>query len=150
MNGLAWKQVKSTEKWTQVPHFSSVLVPLPFTSASIHVFVYCSPSSPQKYSMMRWEAANLNLLEKSLILIPSHTQESKSWCTKQMTKESWSHCLAEASLLRSKGPCSFILWLPRGRERERDGQESGVHRCKLLHLEWISNEILLNSTRNYS
>ena len=26
--------------------------------------------------------------------------------------------------------------------------ESGVNRCKLLHLEWISNEILLYSTRN--
>ena len=27
--------------------------------------------------------------------------------------------------------------------------ESGVNRCKLLHLEWISNEILLYSTENY-
>ena len=26
--------------------------------------------------------------------------------------------------------------------------ESGVNRCKLLHLEWISNEILLYSTGN--
>ena len=25
----------------------------------------------------------------------------------------------------------------------------GFHRCKLLPLEWISNEILLYSTRNY-
>ena len=27
--------------------------------------------------------------------------------------------------------------------------ESGVGKCKLLHLEWISNEILLYSTGNY-
>ena len=27
-------------------------------------------------------------------------------------------------------------------------QETGPYRCKLLHLEWISNEILLYSTRN--
>ena len=27
--------------------------------------------------------------------------------------------------------------------------ESGVTRCKLLHLEWISNEILLYSIENY-
>ena len=27
--------------------------------------------------------------------------------------------------------------------------ESGVNRCKLLHLEWISNKILLYSTGNY-
>ena len=27
--------------------------------------------------------------------------------------------------------------------------ESRVNRCKLLHLEWISNETLLYSTRNY-
>ena len=26
---------------------------------------------------------------------------------------------------------------------------SGVNRCKLLHLEWISNEILLYSTGDY-
>ena len=26
--------------------------------------------------------------------------------------------------------------------------ESGINRCKLLHLEWISNEILLCSTGN--
>ena len=28
--------------------------------------------------------------------------------------------------------------------------ESGVRRCKLFHLEWISNEVLLYSTGNYS
>ena len=27
--------------------------------------------------------------------------------------------------------------------------EFGVNRCKLLHLEWISNDILLFSTGNY-
>ena len=27
--------------------------------------------------------------------------------------------------------------------------EVGVSRCKLLHLEWISNEVLLYSTGNY-
>ena len=27
--------------------------------------------------------------------------------------------------------------------------EFGVHRCKPLHLEWISNEVLLYSTENY-
>ena len=27
--------------------------------------------------------------------------------------------------------------------------EFGLSRCKLLHLEWISNEVLLCSTRNY-
>ena len=36
------------------------------------------------------------------------------------------------------------LWLPRAR---MDGK-FGVSRCKLLHLEWISNEILLQSTGN--
>ena len=39
-------------------------------------------------------------------------------------------------------------WLPRRRGRERDGWESGVGRCKRLHLEWISNGILLDSTGN--
>ena len=27
--------------------------------------------------------------------------------------------------------------------------EFGVRRCKLLHLEWINNEVLLYSTGNY-
>ena len=36
------------------------------------------------------------------------------------------------------------LWLPRRRGREWvDWREFGVSRCKLLRLEWISNEILL-------
>ena len=38
------------------------------------------------------------------------------------------------------------LWLPR--RSGMDG-EFGVSRCKLLHLEWISNEVLLYSTGNY-
>ena len=29
------------------------------------------------------------------------------------------------------------------------GWESEVNRCKLLHLEWISNEVLLFGTGNY-
>ena len=41
------------------------------------------------------------------------------------------------------------LWLPRGRGRgwEWDGLE--FTRCKLLYLEWISNEILLYNTGKY-
>ena len=34
-------------------------------------------------------------------------------------------------------------------EGEGMDREFGVRRCKLLHLEWISNEVLLNSTGNY-
>ena len=42
------------------------------------------------------------------------------------------------------------MWLPRG-ERQRSGMdgEFGIGRCKLLHLEWISNEVLLYSMGNY-
>ena len=36
-----------------------------------------------------------------------------------------------------------------GGERSGLDWELGVSRCKLLHLEWISNEILLHSTGNY-
>ena len=37
------------------------------------------------------------------------------------------------------------------REGEGNGMdwEFGVSRCQLLHLEWISNEVLLYSTGNY-
>ena len=42
------------------------------------------------------------------------------------------------------------LWLPWG-EGERNGMdwEFGFSRCKLLHLEWISDAVLLHSTGNY-
>ena len=36
----------------------------------------------------------------------------------------------------------------KGRGIGMDG-EFGVGRCRLLHLEWISNEVLLHSTGNY-
>ena len=32
---------------------------------------------------------------------------------------------------------------------ERDGLGVGARRCKLLHIEWINNKVLLYSTRNY-
>ena len=36
------------------------------------------------------------------------------------------------------------LWLPRGREGgRRMDWEFGVSTCKLLHLEWINNTVLL-------
>ena len=35
-----------------------------------------------------------------------------------------------------------------GRGGSRMDREFGVSRCKLLHLEWISNEVLLHSTGN--
>ena len=36
-----------------------------------------------------------------------------------------------------------------GRGGSGMGWEFGVNRHKLLHLEWISNDVLLNSTGNY-
>lgn len=32
------------------------------------------------------------------------------------------------------------LWLPSGRGMGRDGWESGVSRCQLVHVEWIPNK----------
>ena len=41
------------------------------------------------------------------------------------------------------------LWLPRWRGWNEMDWKFGVNRCKLLHLEWISGEILLYYTGNY-
>ena len=41
------------------------------------------------------------------------------------------------------------LVIGKGEEEGVMNWESGVNRCKLLHLEWLSNEILLYSTGNY-
>ena len=38
------------------------------------------------------------------------------------------------------------LVVAKGEGREWDGLGFGVSRCKLLHLEWISNEVLLDNT----
>ena len=42
------------------------------------------------------------------------------------------------------------LWLPRGRGfgGEKDW-EFGISRCKLVHIGWINNKVLLYSTGNY-
>ena len=42
------------------------------------------------------------------------------------------------------------LWLPRSQGGRGIGWEFGVDRCKLLHLEWINNKVLLYSTKNYT
>ena len=53
--------------------------------------------------------------------------------------------------MRIKGDDGKIMdmedrsWLPRGMGMD---WEFGVHRCRLLPLEWISNEILLYITGN--
>ena len=39
--------------------------------------------------------------------------------------------------------------MPRGRGRSGMDGEFGVGGCKLLHVEWISNEVLLYSAGNY-
>ena len=41
------------------------------------------------------------------------------------------------------------LWLPRCRGRGMDWKGVGVGRCKLLHLEWINNKVLMYTTGNY-
>ena len=42
----------------------------------------------------------------------------------------------------------LVVAMVGGGGRAMDG-ESGIDRCKLLHLEWRSNEMLLYSTGNY-
>ena len=41
------------------------------------------------------------------------------------------------------------LVIAKGRGGSGMDRETGVSRCKLLHLEWISKEVLLYSTGNY-
>ena len=42
------------------------------------------------------------------------------------------------------------LWLPKGRRMWRGMYWGlGVGRCKLMHLSWINNKTLMDSTENY-
>ena len=51
----------------------------------------------------------------------------------------------------SKLTSATDLWLTRGKGGwEGMEWEFGVSRCKLLHIEWINNKVLLYSTGNYS
>ena len=66
------------------------------------------------------------------------------WTLKYGTNEPTYKTEADSQTWRTE------LWLLRGREeRRRTDWESGVGRCKLLHLEWINNKVLLYSTGNY-
>ena len=54
------------------------------------------------------------------------------------TKQKQTHKHARLEVAKGKGGGSGMDW------------EFGVNRCKLLHLEWTSNKVLLHSTGNYS
>ena len=41
------------------------------------------------------------------------------------------------------------LWLPRGRGVVGMDGKFEISRCKLFYIEWINNQVLLYSTRNY-
>ena len=56
--------------------------------------------------------------------------------------------MAQMNLFTSQKTDSEIILWARGWGK-RMGWESEVGRCKLLHLEWINNKVLLYSTRNY-
>ena len=61
--------------------------------------------------------------------------------------EMWNNSGAKLSIEKSRWDLTFIrnrLWGQRGMD-----WEFGVGRCKLLHLEWIKNKVLLYSTGNY-
>ena len=87
---------------------------------------------------------------------------------RQSLDHSLSFCLSKAGRARRqfklpiacnsrfaiKNICDFQtwrthLWLPRGRGRSGIDWEFGLSRCKLLHLEWMGNNVLLYSTGNY-
>ena len=57
-------------------------------------------------------------------------------------------CLRKSSPIQSYKRIS--LWSPRGRgEGKAMDWEFGIDRCKLLHLKWINNKVLVYSTGNY-
>ena len=58
---------------------------------------------------------------------------------------------AEVYMLQDQGPANFPASIFHSRNWGGSGTdwEFGISRCKLLHMEWISNEVLLNGTGNY-
>ena len=73
----------------------------------------------------------------------TETENHSMFCNFEM----WNNSGAKLSIEKSRWDLTFIrnrLWGQRGMD-----WEFGVGRCKLLHLEWIKNKVLLYSTGNY-
>ena len=78
-------------------------------------------------------------------------QQSHFWAYIQ-TKLSFRKIHAALCYLQNRNKLMDIenrFVVAKGRGRNGMDWEFGVSRCKLLYLEWISNEILLYSTGNY-
>ena len=86
-----------------------------------------------------------------------HTKWSKS--EKRKTNTIWYHLYLESNIwhkwtyIQKRNKLMYLENRLVIAKEEREGVgmdwEFGVSRCKLLHLEWISNEILLYSSGNY-
>ena len=59
--------------------------------------------------------------------------------------DGYTHTHTENRSIRSEVLCGSKEEVWRGMD-----WESGINRCKLFHLEWVSNKILLYSTGNYT
>ena len=89
--------------------------------------------------------------------LETHTKWSKS--EKRKTNTIWYHLYLESNIwhkwtyIQKRNKLMYLENRLVIAKEEREGVgmdwEFGVSRCKLLHLEWIINEILLYSSGNY-
>lgn len=55
----------------------------------------------------------------------------------------WKQDLDSASTNTDRCTDRAGLWLLRGKEEGEGGSEFGIRGCKLVHIGWVSNEVLL-------
>ena len=108
---------------------------------------YYSPIKKRK--IMPFAATWLQL--EILILSEVSQKENDKYHTVSLI--SGIQCMAQWTYLHKRNELMFLenrLWLSGGGGGSGMDWDFRVSRCKLLHLEWVSNEILLYSTRNYT
>ena len=111
----------------------------------VHIYTIEYYSAIKKNEIMSLAATWMDL---EIIILSEVSQKNTIWYHLHVESKIWPKWTYPWN--RNIQTQRTDLWLPRGREGGRVMDwEFEVSRCKLLHLEWINNKVLLYSTGNY-
>ena len=120
----------STDRWMDTEHVVHIYSGMLLSHKNGQNNAICSNMNVARYSHTKWrESEKDNYHMIPLIKYGTNEPIYKT----------------EVRLIENR----FVVAKGWGGERDWDGWECGVSRCKLLNLEWISNEVIFYSTGNY-